>query len=109
MSELFDTTNVPDDPQYWDAMTTRVVAAVTSVRSPSLLDWLATSRIAWLAASIVLAAVAIVMWVPETAVQARREWTPLFAPADAVGRMMTVADRPPDIELLLDDRLGSIR
>ena len=110
MSELFDTTQLPDDAEHWDAMARRVVAAVARAQTPSLLEWLASPRIAWLAASIIVAALSIlVIWAPEPSPQAMQEWAPAFAPADAAGRVMTVADRPPDIELLLDNQLRSAR
>lgn len=110
MSELFDTTHVRDDPEYWDAMSTRVAAGIARAQTPSLLDWLASPRAAWLAASTVVAAFSIVViWTPGPAAQVIWEWTPVVAPADSVGKRITVADRPPDIELLLDDRIRSVR
>src|SRR5262245_515617 len=110
MNELFDTTQLPDDAEHWDAMAKRVAAAVGRAQTRSLLEWLASPRIAWLAASIVVAALSIlVMSGPEPSPQALQEWAAVLAPADAAGKAMTVADRPPDIELLLDNPFRSAR
>jgi hypothetical protein len=111
MSELFDTTPLRDDPEYWDALTTRVVATVARARTPSLLDWLASPRTGWLATSFMAAAVlTLILWAPDSASsRPTKVLAPLVAPSDPEGRVMTIVDRPPEIDLLLDDRIRSVR
>ena len=110
MSELFDTTELRDDSEHWDAMAERVAAAVVRAQTPSLLDWLASSRIVWLTAAIaVMTLLVLVLWEPEPSARATQTWVPLIAPADSSGKIMTIADRPPAIETLLDNRLRSGR
>ena len=51
---LHDTSNIPDEPEYWSSLADRVVAAVRLQR-PSMLGWM-SSRGVWIAAaSLVLA------------------------------------------------------
>jgi hypothetical protein len=111
MAEFFDTTQVPDDPQHWDEMARRVDMAASRAERESLLDWLASSRSACLAAPLIVAAILLlVVQAPDSSSsKAAEEWLPLVAPSDAAGRAMAVTDGPPDIDLLLESRLRSAR
>jgi hypothetical protein len=103
MPEFFDTTNIRDEPEYWDGMAARVSARAVRAAGDSVVDWLASARTIRAAMMIVAAAiVAIVVWPSSSpSEQPRVEWAPAFAPSDNTGRLMTAGDRPPDLVLLI--------
>jgi hypothetical protein len=109
--ELFDTGDVHDDAQHWDAFAFRVTAEAMK-RPGSVLQWLAGSRAAAVAMAIVVAALSILFTAAGDAQGdriVREQWTPLLAPSDAVGRTIATANRPPTLGRLLDDARGSSR
>jgi len=109
MPEFFDTTRVPDDPEHWDALAERVAATAARAPKRSGVDWLASSRAGWVAASLLLLA-AWALMMPTESSSARSfsgEWAQALAPRDDVGKAIMVRDRPPAIgALLLADRRG---
>jgi hypothetical protein len=102
MPDFFDTTGIPDDPEHWDAVARRVAATARASR-PSSLDWLASSRAAWVAASLLLVAA----WVLMTPTERSSEkplpvsWTEALTPKDGVGKAIVIRDSPPPIGALL--------
>jgi hypothetical protein len=99
--ELLDTTRIPDDRAYWDALADRV-AANAAREGKGGLEWLAQSRAGWLAACLLLGAALFSMAAAESAAAApSADWVPTLAPADGLGREMTVTDQPPAIGELL--------
>src|SRR5262249_17452968 len=110
MSELFDTSQVRDDAEHWDTVAERVMAAVAQGR-PALIEWLASPRIIALAACSIVVALSMLVLRREgqPAGPTAQELAALLGPADPAGKIMTVADRPPEIERLVDSRLRSDR
>src|SRR5439155_26514232 len=90
MSKLFDTSRIPDDPAHWDALAERVAAhaARESTRRNGF-EWLAQSRVGWIAASLLLAAAPGWMALPvdaSDATTARGDWLRALAPSDDVAK-----------------------
>jgi hypothetical protein len=109
--ELFDTGEIKDEAQYWDAFASRVTAEAMK-RPASVLQWLAGSRAAALAVALLLGALATLLTATdairgETSV--RDQWTRLLAPSDPVGRTIATSDRPPSVSRLFDDARGGSR
>src|SRR5687767_5913066 len=83
MIDLFETTQVPDDLEYWDALAGRVAASARSRPNRSGFHWLGTSR-GWAVASLLLA----VMWTcvllsaQGSSAGTRRDWAQALAPPD---------------------------
>lgn len=112
MPDLFDTTRVPDSPEHWDALAERVAATAARESKLSSFDWLASSRAAWVAASLLLL-VAWALMMPTESSSARSfsgEWAQALAPADNVGKGIMIRDSPPAIgALLVGERRGGDR
>jgi len=109
MVDLFDTTAVQDDANHWDDLAARITAASIGRRSDSVLVWLAGPRATAAAISLVVAVVALLLArEPEAPrrVTAREQWTPVLAPADAVGRSLVTGDGPPAVGRLISERRG---
>lgn len=65
-------------------------------------EWLAQSRAGWLAASLLLGVALLSMALAGSSAAARAsDWVQMLAPADDVGRAITVSDSPPAIGALL--------
>jgi hypothetical protein len=112
MPEFFDTSRIADDPEQWNALAERVAETAARVSKRSSVDWLATSRAGWIAASLLLVAAWALMTPRESssATTFTGEWVQALAPADDVGKTIIVRDRPPAIgALLLGDRRRSGR
>lgn len=113
MAELFDTTRVPDDAAHWDALAERIAAAAARSSQGRTLPWCAQSRARWVAASLLLAAALAFLVLPSEDWSSRRftlEWVQALAPADEVGRAITLPEVPPAIgALLLGDQGGGVR
>jgi hypothetical protein len=110
MSDLFDTSKIRDQPEYWDALAERVTAH--AVRSTSAFGQIAESRAGWVAAGLAVAAAIVLMLLPpNTPADAGASWTAALAPSDAVGKAITSPDRPPNIGALLlgDQTTGGAR
>jgi hypothetical protein len=103
MTELFDTSSIDDDPAHWDAQAERVAAAAARERSESGVDWLATSKIGWLAAALlVVAALASIAPAESPAAESLdASWSQAVAPSDAVGKAVVGNHGPPEIGTLL--------
>lgn len=109
--DLFDTTRVPDDPEHWDALAGRVAATAARESKRSGVDWLASSRAGWVAASLLLLAAWALMPAENSSARSfSGEWAQTLAPADNLGKAIIVRDSPPAIgALVLGDRRGGDR
>jgi hypothetical protein len=97
VSDWFDTSQIPDDGEHWDALAQRIADAA---RRSARYDW-AQSRVGWLAASLLLAAALAYGLLP-------RDDTRLsFAPSDPLGQAFSHAAAPPAIASLLLAERGS--
>ena len=107
MPEFFDTSRVVDDSQHWNALAERIAATAARASKRTSVNWLATSRAGWVAASLLLVA-AWALMTPTESSSAKTftgEWVHALAPADDVGKTFIVRDSPPAIAaLLLGDR-----
>ncbi|HKT06505.1 MAG TPA: hypothetical protein VJR24_01310 [Gemmatimonadaceae bacterium] len=103
MDELHDTSSIPDEPAYWDALTSRI--ASTAAQRSSAVAWVGSRQIGWLTAACAAAAAAIAMAaVIATARPRQANGTALLAsvlvPNDAVGRVLAAASSPPSVSAL---------
>ena len=109
--KLFDTGEVHDEAQHWDAFASRVTAE--AMKQPvSVLQWLAGSRAAAAAAAVLLGALVTFLMATDALqgdARIRDQWTWLLAPSDPVGRTIATGDRPPSVSRLFDDARGSGR
>lgn len=109
MFDLFDTTQVRDEPEHWDALAKRVAATAARESRWSGFDWLAHSRAGWVAASLLVVAVLAFIMLPAEDQSARSvvpEWAQSLAPTDGVGKVIVLRDSPPAIGALLLDAQG---
>jgi hypothetical protein len=109
MPDLFDTTQVRDDPTSWDVLAERVAANAARRSRGSGFDWLAQSRTSWVAASLLLVAAIAFMVLPagESSVRTPNAELEVLAPADDVGKAIVLRDAPPAIgALLLNSQSG---
>lgn len=99
---LFDTSSIPDTPEYWDALTTRVRDTVAMHRTSS---WLARSRVSWISAALLAVAASLVLLFSKQLAptpQPRDGVLLVLAPSDRVARSLGARDEPPSlIELLV--------
>jgi hypothetical protein len=112
MPELFDTSPVADDPEHWNALAERIAATAVCASTRSSIDWLATSRAGWVAASLLLVGAWALLTPTESSSPkpVANEWAHALAPADDVGEAIIVRDSPPAIgALLLGDRRKGAR
>ena len=108
--ELFDTSEVTDTPEHWAALAERIAARAT--RPPNGVEWLAGSRVAWIAAFSLLAACVVFLATtspPGSRSSTRDEWTRALVPKDTAARVVLASDRPPALELLLLSMPGQAR
>lgn len=104
VADLFDTSEVPDDAMYWDALAERVAARAARQRSASAIEWLGHSRAGWIAAALLLAAALSLVTMPAVTSAERRfgtESARAIAPSDDVGKAIALDDGPPAIGALL--------
>ena len=104
MSDLFDTSQIRDDPRYWDALAERVAVNASREANAGGFDWLVHSRGGWVAVSLLLAAALALTLLPDERRATRSlsaAWAQAVAPADAVGRSLVLRDGPPPIGALL--------
>jgi hypothetical protein len=107
MGEFFDTSRIADDTEHWNAVAERIATTAARASKRSSVDWLASSRAGWVAASLLLVAAWALLTPTETssAKTFTGEWVQALAPADDVGKTIIVRDSPPPIgALLLGDR-----
>jgi hypothetical protein len=105
MTELFNTRDVRDDPEHWDALANRVAAtAVLRSKEKSSFGWFAHSRASWAAASVLLAAALTFMVLVTRRASLSDfsvDWGQALGPTDQVGKTMILRDRPPALGALL--------
>ena len=100
MPELFDTSAIPDQPEYWDELSQRVSAR--ALRPASTFRLMAESRLSWAAAGLAAAAAfALLLLPPRTSADTGVKWAELLAPSDQLGKVITATDRPPELGELL--------
>jgi hypothetical protein len=100
VTNLFDTSSIPETDAYWNSLAARVTLAARAHRSG--LGWLGAERSAWLAAACI---VAIAVGV---GVVSRRELVTVpgptlqiaLMPSDAIGRIIVGAQEPPAVAAL---------
>jgi hypothetical protein len=101
--DLSDTSTIPDEPAYWDALAARVTARATRRGFASF----AASRSGWIAAAVLVAAALALAALPRAATRSMRgaQWVLALAPSDRLGRSLAWRERPPAIGgLLLGDQ-----
>jgi hypothetical protein len=102
MSDLFNTMQVRDDSEHWEALAKRVAVNAARDSKRSGLEWLAHSRATWLAVCLLLAAALLsIVSVGENAKSRSADWTQAIAPVDDVARAIILTDSPPAIGVLL--------
>ena len=100
-SRLFDTSFIPDTPEYWETLSARVGNTVAMQRTSS---WIARSRVSWISAASLAFAAALVLTLSERARLAEQSADGLrfaLAPTDRVGRSLSARDGPPSVAELL--------
>jgi hypothetical protein len=102
-ADLFDTAQIPDDPQHWDALAARVAAATAPRFERSGFDWLANSRASWVATSVLtaIALTVVILAADGSAAGISKEWAQALAPADDIGKAIIVREGSPAIGSLL--------
>lgn len=112
MTDLFDTSSVPDDDRHWDEMTKRVAARAIRDSNQTSLDWLSRSRGGVIAASLLLVATAVYAMIAGR--RSERHFDAIsieaFAPTDELGRAIALQSAPPQLgTLLMPVRAGAKR
>ncbi|MGH7648099.1 MAG: hypothetical protein ACREND_08265 [Gemmatimonadaceae bacterium] len=98
MTELFDTSSIPDEPTYWDTLAFRIASATPHRRSGVL--WVGSRGRSWLAAACVAAGISIAIATATALTGSRRPNAPpglvaALAPNDPLGRALVAANEPP--------------
>ena len=101
MDELFDTSSIPENREYWDVFAARVASRAQRARSPML--WLGEHRAIWAAATLLVAASMLFAVLQQRSSSAAPSlgWMEAMAPQDVVGRAIATRDHPPALETLL--------
>ena len=102
MPDPFDTSSIPDDQAYWDALAQRVTEA--AVRRPAASGWLTRGSAPWIAAASLACAASLVLALLSLRPTGRSvgaDWFGVLAPRDAVGRSFASRESPPPIGELL--------
>jgi hypothetical protein len=94
-------TGILDDPDHWDRLARRVATVALRASGPGGFDWMANSRIAWLATCLLIAAVLTLAVRTNGQGPMGMQWAEMLAPSDAVGQAIVVRDGPPAIGALL--------
>ena len=107
MSELFDTSKIPDEPEYWDALASSVAttAVAQAGRETGLLHF-ASSSSSWIAASTLATAAAIVVFILQATSGRETAWGDALQPSDEIGRSILVSEQPPSVGALLIEGPG---
>ena len=98
---LFDTSAIPDTPEYWEALSNRIRGSATRHRTGI---WIARSRASWLSIGALAVAATVVLLLSRQLVQARQSTTTAWlelTPADRVGSSLSARDEPPSVVELL--------
>ncbi len=100
MPDLFDTSSIRDDAQYWDALARRVTSAAAG---GSDFGQFAASRTGWITASLFVAAALVLLLLPASSPFAgvASGGMHVLAPSNALGRTIAAQDRAPAIGVLL--------
>ena len=113
IADFFDTSQIPDDGEYWAALAKRVAVEAEHDSNATAFGWFARSRVGWVAASILLAAALMLSVVParpSSPTTYRAAWEQALAPADDVGKSVVSSSSPPAIAaLLLANQTGGER
>lgn len=107
MPEYFNTSRVADNPDHWNELAERIASTVAYATKRSSIDWLATPRAGWVAASLLLVGAWALLTPTESSSPKTftNEWAQALSPTDDVGKAIIVHDSPPAIgALLLGDR-----
>lgn len=100
MPELFDTADVRDDAEHWDAVATRVAAGARR-RSNTPIGWIGRSNAPLVAAILVLLVASV--WTLSAGAE-RLKAAPLaevLTSSDEIGQQMLAAEAPPPVADLL--------
>lgn len=111
MADLFDTTDVPDDQEYWDSLAHRATLRAVGRARPHFMAWFGNSRASWIAASVLASLVFGLIVVPaqrDSAAPAPSDWQGALAPADDIARDVIAGDAPPPIGMLLTRSVGDV-
>ena len=100
MARRSDTSSIPDDAAYWDALTSRVAGAMRQHQSAVV--WVGSRRSGWLATAYTVAAAAIVAAALVVTTRPRGIDTgallaAVLAPNDTLGRALVDAAAPPRV------------
>ena len=102
MPPLFDTTGIPDRPEYWDDLAARVARAATE--PPSAIEWIGRPAAAtlWAASLVAAAAIALAIALPASEKRPATDiWRIALAPSDDVGRLMGGSGTPPPLGVMV--------
>ena len=112
MTDLFDTSSARDDDQHWDEIAKRVAARAMRDSNQTSLDWLSGSRGSIVAASLLIAATAVLAMLAGRKGDRDVDLVAIevFAPTDELGRAIAVQSAPPRLgSLLMPVRGGAAR
>ena len=104
LTDLFDTSLMPDDSAHWDELAERVTAKAAHGSEGLGFGAFVHSHASWLAASLLLAAALAFVVLPAKKYSASsftEEWAAALAPSDDVGRAIVLPERPPAIDVLM--------
>ncbi|HTL94259.1 MAG TPA: hypothetical protein VL157_01875 [Gemmatimonadaceae bacterium] len=111
MAKCFDTSSIPDDAAYWDALASRVSASVR--RRHSAVAWVGSRERRWMltayAAAAVLAVAALLTIGRPPRTEAPAQLALVLAPNDALGRVLARSVAPPaltELEMAPSRRAG---
>ncbi len=96
MSEIHDTSPIPDESAYWDDLAARVAAR--AVHRDGALDWLAAPTATWLTLLTIACAAGVLLVLTRSSpapLSVGREWALVLAPSDEVGRRVSSSETPP--------------
>ncbi|HSC32699.1 MAG TPA: hypothetical protein VLD17_13265 [Gemmatimonadaceae bacterium] len=102
MADLFDTSSIPDEPSYWDALASRIANAAP--RRSSVVAWVGSRQRGWVFAAYLAAAAAVAIAAAMAIEPPRRASTAamlaaVLTPNDALGRMLA-GTTPPSLTAL---------
>jgi hypothetical protein len=111
MAKFFDTSSIPDDAAYWDALASRVASNVR--RRHSAVAWVGSRERRWMvtayAAAAVLAVAALLTIGRPPRTEAAAQLALVLAPNDALGRVLARSVAPPaltELEMAPSRRAG---
>ncbi len=109
-SHLFDTSAIPDTPECWEALSSRIQHTASIHRTRT---WIASSRASRISVACLAIAAALVLLLSDRRAPSRQSTDGVLlalAPTDLVGRALGVRERPPSfVELLLSTAIDAER